>query len=58
MATQSDPADGFALTETPGWQTLRTIIETSIGERPPKRHSPEDENQERLAKRVRGVRLE
>jgi len=43
-----------------GWINLQKIIKESVGEKPPKRPSPsddEDNDNERLAKRVRGVRL-
>lgn len=66
VATQQDLAEGYALLSTDGWSTLLTVLQTSIGERPPKRMSPpskEDgssgsEDQSRLTKRIRGVRLD
>lgn len=64
VATQHDLADGFALLSTPGWSTLLAVLESSIGERPPKRVTPSDEDsgsgnyQAHLAKRIRGVRLD
>ncbi|KAI1003575.1 Nuclear protein localization protein 4 [Podosphaera aphanis] len=56
-ATQHDIADVKKLKNTPGWKTILAILE-STGERPPKRPSDCDgPNNERLAKRIGGVRL-
>ena len=61
VATEHDLADGHQLVETDGWLTLLAVLESSSGEKPPKRRSPDSQsdgdNDERLAKRVRGVRL-
>ena len=59
VATQHDLAESYQLVSTNGWLTLITILQ-STGERPPKRRSPASDasSDERLAKRVGGVRLE
>ncbi|KAH8602885.1 nuclear protein localization protein-like protein 4 [Bisporella sp. PMI_857] len=68
VATQHNTEDGFALLQTDGWATLLAVLQSSIGSyHPPKRPSLDDhdgyhdrgagDSEERLAKRVRGVRL-
>ena len=56
VATEHNTADGTVLTSTDGWATLLAVLQSSIGSYPPKRQTPDGDG-DRLAKRVRGVRL-